>query len=253
MMYRDKCIRKMPRLQGAAILYKIRPMSDLIDKLNVLLRSNLNNFLGGTDRGTPPKLSPDRLGKDVDREIASLRKQIDVALNEEDTMKARLDTLQGQVAGFDQQIDQALQRGNDTQARQLVQQMQRVRRQATSLQTDLEQHQEATSALIQQVNMLEAMVSDARRAQAEAPKTGQDDEPLVPPKEAFAPKSERTEPPPPSSGLGDILRDVRERVESVITPRTSPAEAEPKKGKTPDDAEVEADLARRRARLSKPE
>jgi hypothetical protein len=245
-------------------------MSDLIDKLNVLLRSNLNNLLSGnTDRGDAPKLPPDKLGKDVDREIAALRKQIDVALNEEDSMKARLETLRQQVADFDQQTDQALQRGSDSQARQLVGQMQRVRRQAESLQTDLTQHQEATFALIQQVNTLEAMVSDARRAQAEAPTASTAstvppaDEPLAPPEEAFAPKSERTESPerPPSSGLGDMLREVRERVESVITPRSAPtapptptpAEAEPKKSKTPDDAEVEADLARRRARLSKPE
>jgi phage shock protein A len=242
-------------------------MSDLIDKLNVLLRSNLNNLLGGnTDRGDAPKLPPDKLGKDVDREIAALRKRIDAALNEEDSMKARLETLRQQVADFDQQTDQALQRGNDSQARQLVGQMQRVRRQAESLQTDLTQHQEATFALIQQVNTLEAMVSDARRAQAEAPQAPTAppaDEPLAPPKEAFAPKSERTQSPerPPSSGLGDMLREVRERVESVITPRSAPtapptpppAEAEPKKGKAPDDAEVEADLARRRTRLSKPE
>lgn len=212
-------------------------MSDLLDKLNVLLRSSLNNFLSG-ERERPSqekrRITPEKLGKDVDREIASLRKQLETAMAEEDAMKARLDELRQQIADLDRQADEALRHGNDAQARYIVQQMRRQEQRVTILESEIEQHKQATFELMQNVNTLEALVSDARRQQG------------------IEPEPERA-----SGGLlSDVIRGVRETVEGAVRVREAAPqrEAPPASEAAParSDPDVEDDLAKRRARLSGP-
>src|SRR5262245_29893669 len=100
-------------------------MPDLLDKLNLLLRSNMNNFLndplGKSGRTTPPtpeeldaelaappekavnrqRIPPERLGKDIDREIVALRRHIDQALADEDKMRDKLDRMGAQIDDLD--------------------------------------------------------------------------------------------------------------------------------------------------------
>jgi phage shock protein A len=246
-------------------------MSDLIDKLNVLLRANLDNFLGRSGEGAPPprRLPPEQLGKDVDREIAALRRQIDAALNKEEDIKKRLEALRGQVEQFDRAADAALERGDESAARASVQQMQAARKRAANLELELGRHRDATFDLIQHVNTLEAMVSDARHAEAQnAPEGAPTTEakaanPPEAPDKAKGQMPAASAPLPGKSAtelLSDMLRSVRERVEEAVTPKQESApQPEPKAGSVPissapptpaDDAEVDEDLARRRARLS---
>lgn len=114
-------------------------MSDLIDKLNVLLRANLDTFLGrsGEDATPPKRLPPEQLGKDVDREIAALRRQIDTALNKEEDIKGRLGALRVQIEQYDRAADAALERGDESAARATVQQMQAARKRAAALELEL--------------------------------------------------------------------------------------------------------------------
>ncbi len=219
-------------------------MTNLLDKLNVLVKSSLNSFLGDTsDAPGLPKVPAERLGKDIDGEVTRLRQQIDSALNQEDAMLKRLEQLQQQIASYDQQADSALQRDDEATARYLVQQMQRQQQLATMLQAELDQHRRATSEFIERVNMLEALVSDARRQH-----TPDDAEP----------QTEHT----PGAVLSNLLRDARERVENTIGNVVPPAQdSDPARIATelkettpqPPDSQVEADLAKRRARLSKPD
>lgn len=269
-------------------------MSDFLDKLNVLLRAGLNSLLsGGTERSSTGKvkISPDNLGKDVDREIAALRKQIDTAMGEEDRMKAQIESLRKQAADSDEAADRSLEQGNDAQARQILQRMRELERKANQMAAELDRHQQATFDLIQHVNTLEAMVSDARHQQEEqaqqAPVVGEmaGD---VPPEAAEAQMRSQQPDRPAGNVLSDMLRGVRERVEGVITPQSTqqqaaPAEkqaeattaaqsaqtaqpaqpaqttqAPPTQGNVKvkvdrADVEIEEDLAKRRARLSKPE
>lgn len=257
-------------------------MPDLIDKLNLLLRSSMNDFLSNAParpaRITPPtpeeldaelsapagepakpaRIPVERLGKDIDREIAELRKHIDSALADEDNMRDKLDRMQAQIENFDRKADEALQEGDQDKARDYIKQMGRQKQLAEQLQLDLKRHGAATSELIERVNTLESVVSDARRqeqAQAASP--------------AAEPASQTPGDTLSSAGvaLSSFLRDARERVEAAIN--TAPAEptkqeAPPAEASTGDkgvnvpikvvtDPDVEADLARRRSRLSKPE
>ncbi len=243
-------------------------MSNLIDKLNLLVRSSLNNVLSDTpDRGDQsqlPKVPAARLGKDIDKEIAELRRRIDAALSEEDAMQARLDQLQQQIAAYDQQADDALQRGDEPNARYLIQQMQRQQNLAGMMQAELEQHRRSTSDFIQRVNTLDAIVTDARREQ----QNQQQAQPAV--QQSAAPVESQGEQAPGVS-LSNLLREARERVENAlssgdpahhipitiesteITEPTKTAAAAPKGAPAaPNDAQVDDDLAKRRSRLSKP-
>lgn len=258
-------------------------MPDFLDKLNLLLRSSLNNFMGNSPDNNVPfsgKVPPERLGKDIDKEIGKLRQQIDAALSDEDTKQGRLDQYQRQIDDYDQQIDIFLRANNQVQARYLMQQMERQRQLASILKADLDQHRQATSELIERVNMLDAMISDARRQQPDqalqqrSTTQEQTAEPSV-----SDDKAQRT----PGVVLSDLLRNVRERIEDTVGSRTAtpapitadltnepsqsikvnivnpgkadtgnvPAPGDPAKkidSDRPDD-----DLAKRRSRLSKPD
>lgn len=235
-------------------------MPDLLDKLNVLVRASLNSVLSSD---TTRRIPPERLGKDIDGEISALRKHIDDALNTEDDMQKRLDAANAQIADLDKQADQSLLDGDDANARYLVGQMQRQKQQAAMLQANLEDHRRATSELIERVNTLEAMVSDARRNQAEQA-------PPEPAQESSAP-------------LSNLLRDARQRIDQAVGTNDNPTSTTSASDSTTgrsvpitihrdtsakmpdvpsvndqiktvvDQAKVEDDLAARRARLSKPD
>jgi phage shock protein A len=205
-------------------------MTDLIDKLNVLVRSSLQSVRPegkpSKRRGKTPSL--EHLGSDIDQEIAALRKQIDAALDDEDRMNADLKVMQSQAADWDQQADQALGRSDEASARYAIHQMQLQQQRATMLQADIEEHRRSTSELIQRVNELEALVAEARRQQQTAPP-------------APAPTQK-----PAAESLSDRMRKARLFIETQ--------EMEALKNDAPpvdvDAAAVDDDLARRRARLS---
>jgi phage shock protein A len=214
-------------------------MTGFLDKLNTLVKSSLNNFLGDTTTSRLPKVPVERLGKDIDKEIAVLRTRIDEALSEEDAIQKRIGDIQQQIANYDQQVDQALERGDEATARHLLQQMQRQEQLAAMLRAELEEHRHVTSDFIQRVNTLDAIVSDARREQQAAP--GSQQEPA------------RT----PGAVLSNLLRDARERFENTLSTTTQREEAPPAapddNQRAMEDQQVEDDLAQRRSRLSKPD
>jgi phage shock protein A len=190
-------------------------MPNLIGKLNVLVRSSINNVLGdesGRER---------RPSKNIDRDTEALRQQINHALDDEDRQLKEIETLRQQIASWDQQADNALAKGDEATARHAIQQMQTQQRHLTMLEADLAQHRFSTSELIQRVNELETLVAQVRVQQPDAKeKTGE--------------------------GLSDRLRQARQNVEQHLS---QPAQVDTPPAKV-DESIVEDDLARRRARLS---
>ena len=191
-------------------------MTDLFKKLNILLRSSLSERR--TDSSPP-------LSRDAERDVAALRLRINEALSYEDELKARVQALEEEVARWDAEADRFVSAGNDASARYAVEQMQRAQQRLTMATADLRDHQWVTQELIQRVNVLDAAVADARRAQADAD--------------------------PPSTGLGDVLRDARGTIATLGDTLASSREAAPT-ADTPVDAQaVNDDLESRRRRLSK--
>jgi phage shock protein A len=219
-------------------------MAGFLNKLNTLVKASINSVLdeagdsiSNLGSNITSKLPPHRLGGDIDREIAALRKQIDAAIATEDGMKRQITEMEQQIDTFDKQIDDALQRKDNVNARYLSEQMQRLQRKATILQSDLDEHREITSEFIQRVNMLEAMVADSRHEQAQ--------------KAPAQPEQNVTD------TLSNMLRDARERVEAMINkPEESVSikvQTQPEPAEKINDKEIDEDLAKRRSRLSKPD
>jgi phage shock protein A len=206
-------------------------MSDFFKKLNVLMKANLRDLLGD-ERTAPSPLTPDRLGKDVDREIASLRQRINEAVNYEEELQQRVASLHTQVSTLDQQADDALSQGSDDTARLKIEEMQRAQQRLTMTEADLRDHQAVTQELILRVNQLEAAVADARRSKAES-----------------APEQVAPVQPSPVQAVSDVLRDMREKINQMNDLLQSNDEVQTQD--VVDDTAVDDDLVARRDRLSK--
>ena len=215
-------------------------MADFFKKLNVLVKASVNDLLGedraiGGARRKP--LTPDKLGKNVDQEIASLRQRINEALDYEDQLQTRVQSVQAEVEKWDQQADDAVARGDDELARYDIEQMQRAQQRLAMAEADLRDHQAVTQELILRVNELDAAVADARRAKS------QDENP------------ENVESVERSTGevLSDVLRDMREKINEmgdIIKAKDEIQQASPQ-AENVDEQTVDDDLDQRRDRLSK--
>lgn len=219
-------------------------MSDLLEKLNVLLRTGLNSLTAGSgERPSAARLTAEKLGtpKEVDREIGALRKQLNAAITQQEALQARLEDMERQIAEYVRQADAALQAEDEPRARYLITQKQRLEQRVRTQSETLERYRSAAADLMEQVNTLEALVSDARRT-AEAA--------------ADAPLPESL--PARTPALAEVLRSVRERVEETLAPRPKPPTEDPPATPTAPTKPApskpdEDDLAKRRARLSLPD
>jgi phage shock protein A len=213
-------------------------MSDLFKKLNVLVKAGINDLLGEENTvGSPQRrsLRPEQLGKDIDREIESLRKRINEALDYEGELQAKVRSVRDEVARWDAQADKAVAANNDAVARHAIDQMQSAEQRLAMAESDLHAHRIVTQELIERVNMLEAAVADARRAQA-------DKEPETTPQTSIQTAGQ---------ALSDVLRDAREKIAGMGELINARQDVDTPVEKA-DDQSVEDDLARRRERLSKP-
>ncbi len=227
-------------------------MNDFFKKINVLIKAGVNDALG-TSRTPREEASGTRrsgtaaLGKDLEREIAKLRARANDAVAYEDTYKTRLQALDDEIATLDQQVDAALRDNRDDAARQLLAQLQHAHRRRARIEADLREHERATHELIERVNTLDAVAADARRAQAD---------------ESAASTAEAADDAPVSARIAQVLNEARQTIthlsETISARAANTAAADDSAPTTPapndppaSDPEIEADLARRRDRLSK--
>jgi hypothetical protein len=167
-----------------------------------------------------------RLSGNIEGEIEALRERINDAIHYEDEIKARIRQLEDEATRWDQQADEAVAQGREETARRAVEQMQRAQQRVAMTQADLREHQRATQELIERVNMLDAVVAEARRAQPEST-----------PENAHLPD------------LGKVLRETREKITSLA--ETVQHDSTPEPPTSSDEAAVDDDLEQRRQRLSK--
>lgn len=132
-------------------------MSDLLKKLNTLVRSNLSDLT--------PSLPRFERSPNLDRQVSELRDRINSALEHEDQLQATANTLRAEVERLDQQADAAVAQGQDAQARHILEQMKRAQQRLDIAESDLAMHQRVAQELIQRVNLLEATVADSKAAQ----------------------------------------------------------------------------------------
>lgn len=220
-------------------------MSDLFRKLNVLLKASIKDVLGDNPLQRPIKSR--KLGKNLQSEVQMLRGRINDAIAHEDTLQTKMDSLQSKIVELDAQADQAVDAGNDAQARYLIGQLQRMQQHLAMAESDLREHQLVTQELIQKVNMLDAVVADVQNQQVE---------------QESAPNVEDKEVAESEGKLTNALKHVRETINTIGDNITTVAQGEHKNNEEPssneatpssdDEREINNDLDSRRQRLSKP-
>ena len=203
-------------------------MSDLLRKLNVLVRAGLNDLLD-TERSATPASQPDILSsQSVDREVRVLRRRVNDALEYEDKLQARVESLRAEVESLDQQADEALSQDMEEIARRALRDLQVARQRLEVAEADLQDHRSVTEDLMLRVNELDAAAADLRHAQAN-------------------PASEGDVMQQASQAMGEVLQQMRERIAHFSAMEESAAEVNP----PVDETAVDDDLARRVERLSK--
>ena len=221
----------------------------MFKKLNLLLKSRLNDVLGDNPVRRS-SLDSKRLGKDLDREVDYLRKQINDAITYEEGLQEKVTALMQEATQLDLQADEAVANGNDSEARHLIGKLQRIQQRLTIAESDLREHQIVTQDLIQKVNTLDALVAEAKH-QGEINDTSNETE-------------ESTDASNQSSGvISNILKDTREAIGNIgdnittLTNRVSSQNEQTTSSnvEVTDDSDhdvISDDLETRRQRLSKP-
>jgi chromosome segregation ATPase len=204
-------------------------MNDLLNKLNVLLRSTVSNTVDSVTGGARPEAS----GVDPGRDAVVLRQRVNEAIQYEDQLQARLRTLESEVARWDEAADAAVSKGDDAAARYAVEQLTLAKQRAAMAESDLQQHRRVTEELLLRVNELEAAVADAGLTKEKGPEAALD----------FGVVADRI------NTIVDQFRDRVSALQTGIQARESGETATP--APPPPPAEVDDDLASRRDRLSK--
>jgi chromosome segregation ATPase len=200
----------------------------LLQKLNTLIQATVQDAVHTASSPLTGRL----LGKNLDKEVAALRKQLAAAEADEQGYLQRQAALNDEILNMDAQTDAAVQAGRDAEARHLIQQIEIKKRQLTMLNSELEQLRMAMSDFLRQLNDLDALVELAKRSDQDA---------------------ESGEPT-----LADSLHEAQRRVqveisesrsqEDSVSPHIELVESIPL-----DEAAIEQDLAARRSRLAKPD
>lgn len=198
---------------------------NLLEKLNVLLQANLHNLSPDLSR-----LNPRGAGKNLDREIAALRKQLEVSAEDEAEIEAKITAMTEAILQWDAAADEAIKAGKDAQARYAVQQMETEKRRLVILQTELDEHRQAMAALMRQLNEFESVLKAAQKGQAEA--------------------EEET------ATLSEAIRQARETVQAEAGSGEVPVRVQVDVSdvdNTNDEETISRDLDQRRSRLAKPD
>ena len=222
---------------------------NLLDKLNVLVQASIRDTVGSGLK--LPSLK--RAGKNLDREVAALRQDLNTAMEEENTLQAQVTALEAEILRLDELADRAVMDGRDAEARHTVAQMQRAKQQLTMVQSDLDHHRYALQELMQQVNRLESIIEVAKREASAGEQPLQQQQAS----DAEGESDQLT--------LSAAIRKARESVHNAQHTEEQ-EQSNPIKitGSTPvdsvdltlknekDDEAVEQDIAARRTRLQKP-
>lgn len=232
-------------------------MNDLFKKLNTLVKSSVNDALGEAGSALSNFSVPGISREKMDADVESLRERINKAVEHEDVLQKRVQDLKDEVAELDRQADAAVEQGKEAVARHLIEKMQRTQQRLTMTEADLRQHQIVAQELIQNVNMLEATIADARHAEAQRASVETSDEQVEVPDTTSSPmQTGDLSEHPAVKAVSGVIQEARDRITSLNDKIAAQEEVQSKLNNTEvqdevDKAAVDDDLTARRSRLSK--
>lgn len=243
----------------------------IFKKLTTLVQAQINDIISPLSDETdgPARrrwLARSGMGQDMANDVTLLRKRVDEALAYEDKLQKQLDALYQDVSDLDTKADEALQNGQESQARGYLGQMHAKQREIAAREADMSDHRAITQELLSQVNSLEAVLEQTRREQQEqaaqsaetAERTAQTQQTRI-----------RVEMDAQDEKAGQVMETLARKVDETRrklgelittqadTPLARPEEVVDEVPPPPvhpmDRQKVDDDLARRIERLSKPD
>ena len=204
-------------------------MANLWEKLNTVIRANLNDLVSDNPLKRDRDKPTDTPEKHLERDLPQVQKRMREALQHEDDLQKKIDEFYADIARLDKQADEAVERGDDQAARQFINQLQNTQRQLEFSEAELREHQLLTRQLLQQADALEIAVQETQSAQES--------------KESASDMGET---------IQDIYDETQRKLNALIERGKQITQAKPV-GEIPASQTVDDDLAKRRARLSKPD
>jgi phage shock protein A len=236
-------------------------MAGFFKKLNTLIQAQINDAIRPLRPDSDSKARRKFLGRvggdgALSQDVGTLRRRIDDALNHETALEAKVDKLYALIAQLDALADEALAQGREGEARKALAQLQQAQRDLRDTESHLYEHRLVTQELISRVNTLEAVLEQAKRAEAER-KANAATAPDAPANETNSEAGEHAADQAETLGqrISAQLDATRERLARAIDQHQpsvpSASKPSPVSPVSPVD-NVDDDLAQRRARLMKP-
>lgn len=225
-------------------------MNDFFDKLNTLMRAKLSDLIGDSKSSSAsPSDDPQSLNQ-VAKDAENLRSRANSAIEYEDKLQRQIDDIHQQLATLNRQADEATLKGNEAMARHFIEKIQKLEARLAQLEKDLNEHRLLAQDLIQKVNTLEATIADI---QAQQP-TSQTDGGSTAQKTVNDKFSELVT--DAQKRIHDLSERIKGRKEALQSEMTSDVKSSHVKNdismtSQPTEDDIEADLERRRNRLSK--
>jgi len=224
-------------------------MNDFFDKLNTLMRAKLGDLIGDSksSSASPSSDDPQSLNH-VAKDAENLRSRANHAIEYEDKLQREIDDIHQQLVTLNRQADEATLKGNEAMARHFIEKIQKLEARLAQLEKDLNEHRLLAQDLIQKVNTLEATIADI---QAQQPTNQTDNTPQKTVNDKFSELVTDAQ-----KRIHDLSERIKGRKEALQSEMTSDVKSSPVKNdismtSQPTEEDIEADLERRRNRLSK--
>lgn len=224
-------------------------MNDFFDKLNTLMRAKLGDLMGDSKSSSVSSTTDDPQSlNQVAKDAENLRSRANSAIEYEDKLEGQIDDIHQQLATLNRQADEATLKGNEAMARHFIEKIQKLEARLAQLEKDLGEHRLLAQDLIQKVNTLEATIADI---QAQQPISQTDSTTQKTVNDKFSELV--TDAQKRIHDLSERIKGRKEALQSEMTSDVKPSSVKSDISTTsqPTDDDIEADLERRRNRLSK--
>lgn len=142
-------------------------MSDIFEKISILINAQLNDFLGRNPRSplARVKLNAEEAEKNPHRSAHSFRQRLEEAIAYEDELQARIDERLRDVVELDKLVDEMLRSGDQYSAQRLQNQLNMKQQQLTIAESELQDHRLMTRHLMQELGTLELALDSQEKPQ----------------------------------------------------------------------------------------
>ena len=206
-------------------------MSNLFDKISTLVNAQVNDLLGRNPKSPLARVKLDaEADKDPRRSAQTLRRRLEEAIDYEDVLQAKVDSLMQEALVLDQIVDETLRTGDEFEARRVQGQLNMKQQQLTMAESELRDHRLLTQHLMQELSTLEmALDSHDRRNQSQGGAVPSRPQRNRIPVEGVAGKGARKSSPGQAilESVSDRFNETRENLENLVSGEGEPKTQKP--------------------------